>query len=63
MAFRTYVTDALMILTENTAKFAGGKTLQVSYYDLISKRYKKVDNRTGNEIAADVIARAGLTLG
>lgn len=55
--------DALMIMTENTAKFAGGKSLQVSYYDLISKRFKKVDNRTGNEIAADVIARAGLTLG
>lgn len=51
-----------MIMTENTAKFAGGKSLQVSYYDLISKRYKKVDNRTGNEIAKDVISRAGLTV-
>lgn len=51
-----------MVMTENTAHFAGGKTLQVSYYDLISRRFEKPDNRTGTEIAQDVITRAGLTL-
>lgn len=51
-----------MVLTENTARFAGGKTLQMSYYELIGKRFRKEDTRTGDEIAQDVIANAGLIL-
>ena len=51
-----------MILTENTAKVAGGKTLRVSYYDMINKRFEMIDTRNGNEIARDVIQNAGLIL-
>ena len=57
--YRAYVTDALMIMTENTAKFAGGKHLTQRWAD----QFKPVDNRTAEEIAADVIRNAGLIQG
>lgn len=57
--YRAYLTDALMIMTENTAKFAGGKHMTQHWYD----QFKPVDNRTGEEIAADVIKNAGLIQG
>lgn len=53
--YRTYITDAIMIMTENTAKASGGSYLK--------DRWLKVeveDDRTGDEIALDVIRRAGL---
>lgn len=57
-AYRIYVTDALRIVGENTAKFAGGGYIQTRYIDRV--RPKPQDKRTGAEIAADVIAKAGL---
>lgn len=57
-AYRIYVTDALMIIGENTAKFAGGNHLTRRYIESISPE----DARTGEEIAADVIKRAGLVV-
>ena len=38
--YRAYLTDALMIITENTAKFAGGKHLTQRWVD----QFKPVDN-------------------
>lgn len=32
-----YITDALKIIAENTANFAGGKSMSMRYYDLIKK--------------------------
>lgn len=32
-----YITDALKIIAENTANFAGGKAMSTRYYDLIKK--------------------------
>lgn len=57
--YKAYLTDALMIITENTAKFAGGKHLTQCWAD----QFKPVDNRTAEEIAADVIRNAGLIQG
>lgn len=34
--YRIYITNALKILTTNTAKFAGGSELTKSYHDIIS---------------------------
>lgn len=59
-AYRAYVTDALKIITENTAKYASGSYMKGRYYDL--ENPKPVETRTGNEIIAQMkskIARIG----
>lgn len=58
LAYRIYVADCLRIMTENTAKQVGGNYMTAEYEDLIKP--KKKDNRTGNEIVADVIRNAGI---
>ena len=58
LAYRIYVTDCLRMATENTAKMSQGSYTTVRFYDFINP--KPVDNRSGNEIAADVIKRAGI---
>lgn len=55
--FNAYVTDALMFITENTARYAGGRYQTRRWLDVAHPR----DTRTGDEIAAEVIRRAGLT--
>ena len=55
-AYRVYVTDCLKLIAENT----GNISLKLRYYDIIQP--KKVDNRTGDEIVADIIKRAGLVV-
>lgn len=57
-AYRIYVTDALKTISENTAKYSGGSYLTKRYADIIKPG--PVDSRTGEEIAADVIKKAGL---
>lgn len=51
-AYRVYVTDALRIVTENTAKQGGGTYLTTRYADLIEPR--KEETRTANEIIVDL---------
>ena len=57
MAYRIYVTDALKLLTEN-----GNRTLNIRFAELVEKRNKPQDNRSGEEIVADVIKRCGLVV-
>lgn len=59
-AYRIYVTDALRIVGENTARFASGNYIKARYADMIEP--KKQDNRTCEEITADIVARCGLTI-
>ncbi len=59
-AYRIYVTDALRFVAENTARYAGGSYIKARYSDMIEP--KKQDNRTCEEITADVVARCGLTI-
>lgn len=56
--YRVYVSDTLRIISENTARFGGGAYIKQRYYDVINP--PKVDTRTGDEIAEDIIKRAGL---
>lgn len=56
--FREYVADGVHMISENTAKFSGGSYLSVRYDDIIHPKPR--DTRTGEEIAADIIKRAGL---
>lgn len=58
LAYRIYVTDCLRIISENTAKMCGGSYITAKFSDIINT--KPVDNRTGEEIAADIIKRAGI---
>lgn len=58
LAYRIYVTDCLRIIIENTAKMGGGSYITAKFSDIINPR--PADNRTGEEIAADIIKRAGI---
>ena len=58
LAYRIYVTDCLRIISENTAKTGGGSYITAKFSDIINP--KPVDNRNGEEIAADIIKRAGI---
>ena len=58
LAYRIYVTDCLRIISENAAKMCGGSYITTQLADVINP--KPVDNRTGEEIAADIIKRAGI---
>ena len=58
LAYRIYVTDCLRMTTENTAKMSKGAYTTVRFYDFINQ--KPVDKRSGDEIAADIIERAGI---
>ena len=55
-AYRVYVTDCLKLIAENT----GNISMKLRYYDIIQP--KKADTRTGDEIVADIIKRAGLVV-
>ena len=58
LAYRIYVADYLRIISENTAKMGGGSYITAQLADIINP--KPVENRTGEEIAADIIKRAGI---
>ena len=59
-AYRAYVTDALKIITENTAKYASGSYMKARYFDVESP--KPPETRTPDEIIGQMrmkIARIG----
>lgn len=49
-------------MTENTARFAGGTVIKARYYDMLNIDQKQKDERSGDEIVADIVTRAGLEL-
>ena len=49
-AYRVYVTDALKIIGENTAKYAGGSYMKVRYLDV--ENPKPEETRTPEEVIA-----------
>ena len=58
LAYRIYVSDCLRIISENTARMSNGSYVTAKFSDIINP--KPVENRTGEEIAADIIKRAGI---
>ena len=58
LAYRIYVSDCLRIISENTAKTGGGSYITAKFADIINP--KPDDNRTGEEIAANIIKQAGI---
>ena len=59
MAYRIYVTECLRVITENTAKQGGGSYINKPFADVIGSNKPK-DERTADEIIADITKRAGL---
>ena len=57
-AVKIYYAECLRIITENTAKIGGGSYITVKLDDILNP--KQVENRTGEEIAADIIKRSGI---
>ena len=57
-AVKIYYAECLRIITENTAKMCCGSYMKAKLADIINP--DPVDNRTGEEIAADIIKRAGI---
>lgn len=53
-AYRFYVTKSLQLVPQN-------KYISTSYEDVLKP--KKIDNRSGDEIAIDIMERAGLKFG
>lgn len=63
LLFQSYVGDVLFTISNNLAKAWGGAEVKVRYTELINPEKASEDERTGDEIAADIISRAGLSFG
>lgn len=57
--YRKYITECARILTENTAKLSVGDYIKAKYSDVVTPK-PKTPERSGDEIFADIVARAGL---
>lgn len=55
---REYMAKCARICTENTAKISGGSYIGLEYSKILHQKPK--DNRTAEEIAADIIKLAGI---
>jgi hypothetical protein len=64
-SYKTYVTDALRIICENTAKFGGGTSMTSRWAEVIESQNRGLlahDTRPPEEIIADVAEKAGLII-
>ena len=52
LAYRFYVTNALRIITENTAKMGGGQYMKYRFCDIVTPPTE--DDRSGDEIAENI---------
>lgn len=57
-AYRFYLADCLRIISQNTANYGGGSYINQSLADILTPKPK--DDRSGEEIAYDVIKMAGI---
>ena len=60
-AYQVYVTDGIRCMSESLANFAGGSYLENRFADIFDRDID--DERTGDEVALDIIERAGLIYG
>ena len=62
--YKIYVSDALRIIAENTAKFSGGSYLKKRYIDLIgddkNNKNKNLENKSAREIIDKVVNDSGI---
>lgn len=62
LTYKRYMADGLKYVTESISQAFGGKYLYVSFFDLVDNNKKQTATKTGEEIATDVIKRAGLVV-
>lgn len=62
LKYKVYVADCLKNINEIMAKRYGGSYVSVRYSELIENNKPDKEEKTGDEIAADIIMRAGLKL-
>lgn len=62
LIYKRYMADGLKYVTESISQAFGGKYLYMSFFNLIDDNKKQIVTKTGEEIAADVIKRAGLVV-
>lgn len=62
LIYKRYMADGLKYVTKSISQAFGGKYLYVSFFDLINNNKKQTVTKTGEEIATDVIKRAGLVV-
>ena len=53
LTYRYYLTDTLF-------HYAHNRAMKYRYADIVEKKVKLVPEKSGNEIVADVVSRAGL---
>lgn len=60
--YRIFVTDALRLIAENTARTGGGSYINRRWADAAFAPPKPEDTRDASEIIADIAERAGLKI-
>ena len=58
--YRNYIADSLRLISENVAKLVGGSYFKTRYAELCEQA--KEPEKSGDEIARDIIRRAKLKL-
>lgn len=49
-AFRIYLSDAMMAIADNTARYAGGSKMSSRFYDIINVKKEAKKEETADEI-------------
>lgn len=62
-AYQAYMGECLRLLLEDVATITTGKYISAKWFDICDNKRDEEDDRTGDEIAADVINRIGLSFG
>ena len=62
MSFRAYLTDAVQAVANNAAHIGGGTVINTRWAEVIDDRRRRDDGRSAEEIIADVIEKAGITV-
>lgn len=57
VAYRIYITDALLVIGQNTQRFAGGSTMKMRYKDILFPAPE--ETRTAEEIKQHIISKLG----
>lgn len=60
MSFRAYLTDAVQAAANNAAHIGGGTLINKRWAETLDRRQD--DGRSAEEIIADVIEKAGITI-
>lgn len=65
LGYRMYVSDAVRLMCENTAKIGGGSTISKRWVDIVESQNRRVlahDTQSPEEIIADIVEKAGITI-